>query len=135
MPDQEHLQTRVGDATYESFEAYREENDLSQYVATGELLRTGLQAEGYVDGGTGATVLQRMAGECVRFSAYAAAALIGVMLTTPLPLSGAVMSLLVTALVFTALWNAEPRVSDVINGFRDRRGGAKPMTDGGDVDE
>lgn len=134
MADQEHLQTRVGDGTYDALTTFADENDYSEYVATGEAVKAGLQAEGYIDGAVNATVLQRIAGEGVRFSAYAAAALIGVMLTTPLPLSGAVVSLLVTALVLTTVWNAEPRVSEAITALRDRRGGGKPVTDGGDVD-
>ncbi len=134
MPDQEHLQTRVGGRTYEAFDAYADDGDYSEYVATGELVRRGLEAEGYLDGSANVSKLQRLAGECVRFSAYAAASLIGVMLTTPLPLSAPTVSLLVTALVFTGLWHAEPRVSESISALQDRRGGAEPMTDGGDTD-
>lgn len=134
MADQELINTRVGQDTYSALQEYADEHDYSEYVATGQAVVAGLQSEGYLDGAAGVTTLQRISGEGVRFSAYAAAVLIGVMLTTPLPLSGAAVSLLVTALGFTAIWNAEPGVTEAIAALRERRRGAEPMTDGGGSD-
>lgn len=133
MPDREHVQTKVFGDTKKSMDQYGEDHEYSDYETVRNLIRSGLVAEGYRSGGD--TRLKRVAGEVVRFSASGASVLIGVMLTTPLPLETPTISLLLTALVMTGLWHAEPRVTESINRFRAGRKAGKALTDGGDDGE